>query len=118
MPSRPPDFAAAPALAAAPVESLAEGQRLVDAKSLVDAGKRPAGVGAHLQLWHPGRHSYGCGRGSPTYVSVRGCLYPVRSFDSLPSGDRSMQQPSPYFASGAPVLPDAELRRLARFIAK
>ena len=29
-----------------------------------------------------------------------------------------MQQPSPYFASGAPVLPDAELRRLARFIAK
>jgi hypothetical protein len=29
-----------------------------------------------------------------------------------------MQQPSPYIASGAPVLPDAELRRLARFIAK
>jgi hypothetical protein len=29
-----------------------------------------------------------------------------------------MHQPSPYIASGAPVLPDAELRRLARFIAK
>jgi hypothetical protein len=29
-----------------------------------------------------------------------------------------MQQPSPYLASGAPVLPDVELRRLARFIAK
>jgi hypothetical protein len=29
-----------------------------------------------------------------------------------------MQQPSPYLASGAPVLPDADLRRLARFIAK
>jgi hypothetical protein len=28
-----------------------------------------------------------------------------------------MQQP-PYLATGAPVLPDAELRRLARFIAK
>lgn len=26
-----------------------------------------------------------------------------------------MQQPSPCIASGAPVLPDAELRRLARF---
>jgi hypothetical protein len=29
-----------------------------------------------------------------------------------------MQQPSPYLASGASVLPDADLRRLARFIAK
>jgi hypothetical protein len=29
-----------------------------------------------------------------------------------------MQQPSPLLANGAPVLPDAELRRLARFIAK
>jgi hypothetical protein len=29
-----------------------------------------------------------------------------------------MHQPLPYLASGAPVLPDAELRRLARFIAK
>jgi hypothetical protein len=29
-----------------------------------------------------------------------------------------MHQPSSYLASGAPVLPDAELRRIARFIAK
>ena len=29
-----------------------------------------------------------------------------------------MHQPSPYAANGAPVLPDAELRRLARLIAK
>jgi hypothetical protein len=29
-----------------------------------------------------------------------------------------MHQTSPYLASGAPVLPDTELRRLARFIAK
>jgi hypothetical protein len=35
----------------------------------------------------------------------------------LRPGDQTMQQPSPYLPSGAPILPDAELRRLARFIA-
>jgi hypothetical protein len=50
------------------------------------------------------------------YVGVYIRLHPFSRLSILSHWDR-MHQPSPSFANSAPVLPDAELRRLARFIA-